>query len=182
MHQQAWCWRRALRLRARRRSRRVGDSVIIVEVATVSDASADESEKVRRHHRRVGLLRSSILALHRERKGESAGEIIEDTLGAVAQIDEVGVGNREVTDIALAQIAGHHYQAVGFPVRQRPQQHGISHAENSGSCPNSQRYGQRRRQGKHWALAQHTSCNYKIAKIHPTPPEGSTRSSGATLV
>ena len=113
-----WAWRSLLR--ARRRSRRIGDGVVIVEVAAISNASAKQAEEVDRHYRRVGLLGTAILALKREREGEDAGKVVEDGLGAIAQIDKVGVRKREIADIALSQIAAGDDQAVGIAVRQRP--------------------------------------------------------------
>src|ERR1700683_5185043 len=56
-------------------------------------------------------------------------------------------------------------------VRQRSQQHSVGHAENGCAGTASQSYGQRRRQGEDRALAQYTSCNCQIAKIHHPPPE-----------
>ena len=133
-------WRRSLLLRARRRGR-IRDGVVIVEIAAVSDASAEEAEEVDRYHRRVGLLGRAVLALQRERKSENPGKIIEDGLGAFAQIDEVGIRKWEIADVAFAQIAACHHQAVGIAVRQRPQQHRVGHTEDGSAGSNSQRNG-----------------------------------------
>jgi hypothetical protein len=118
LHRQPW-WRRSL-LRARRRSGRIWDRIVIIKISAVGDAATEQSECVGRHDRSIRLLSRAVLALQRERKSEDPGNVFEDGLGAFAQIDEVGVRKREIADIALAHIGARNHQAVGMVVRQWP--------------------------------------------------------------
>ena len=116
VHRQPW-WRRSL-LRAKRRSRRIRDRIVIIKISAVGDAATEQSECVDRHDRSIGLLSRAVLALQRERKSEDPGNVFEDGLGAFAQINEVGVREREIADIALAHICARNHQAVGMGVRE----------------------------------------------------------------
>src|SRR5215472_17556261 len=164
-------WRTRSLLWRSRRWRRVGDGVVIIEIATVSDAAAKQAKEVDCHYCGIGLLRSAVLVLKRERKGEDAGEILENRPGTFAQIDEVGVRKREIADVALAQIADCDHNAVRIAVRQRPEYHCVRHAEDGSTGPDSQSNRQYCCQGEHRALAQYTSGQCQIARIHSTPPE-----------
>jgi hypothetical protein len=79
---------------------------------SVSDASAEKTEEVG-DYGGVCSHGSAVLVLQRERKGENTGKILEGGPGAFAQIDEVGVREREVADIALAPITARDHQTVG---------------------------------------------------------------------
>ena len=86
---------------------------------------------------------------------------------ARTQVDEVGVGEREVFDIALAHVRNGEEQPVRILVRKRPQQHCVSHTEDSRAGADAERNGDDGGGGEHGTFRQGPSGVGEVSQQHP---------------
>src|ERR1039458_7277433 len=106
-------------------------------------------------------------ARHRGAAGVDGAQFFEHARGAVAQVEEVGVGEREVFDIALPHVRNSEGQPVWVLVRKRPQQHGVGYAEDGRAGSDPQRDGDDSGSGKHWTLGQGPRRVREVSQQHP---------------
>ena len=158
------------RLRGRRSGGRRGGlrlSIAVVEVAAHRDSPAHHLKKVRRHRGPTDLFRRAILARHPGTAGIDGAQRFELARGAVAHVQEVGVGEREILHVALAHVGNGEAQPVRILVRKRPQQHRIGHAEDGCAGADPQRDGDDSGGGKHGTLGQSPGGVREVSQQYP---------------
>ncbi len=129
-------------------------SIRIVEVAAQRDLAAHQAKEVRRDRGYPDLFRRIVLARHGDAPGSHCAYFLKHAGGAVAQVYEIRVGEREVLHVALAHVRNGEEQPLRVFVRKRPQQHGIGHAEDGRAGSDSQRDSDDGGGGKHGTLRQ----------------------------
>jgi hypothetical protein len=109
------------------------------------------------------LFGTAIFGWHHAAKGEHSGHVLEHLLGAIAQVDVVGVGELQVFDMALPQFHPGKHQPVRIFIRQRLQEHRVSHAENCGTRAQAERDGHDCDQRKLWTSTKYPNRDPQIA-------------------
>ena len=118
--------------------RRFGHAVRVLEVAADRHLRADHRQKVRRDCRGPNLLGLPCVTRDRLPERGDRGHLLEDLL----LLDQLGIiarRDREIDDVPRAQVLPDEHEPIGVRVRQRPQQHGVHHAENGGAGANAER-------------------------------------------
>ena len=108
----------------------------------------------------------AVLARHDITEGHDRGHIREDRRGAVAQVEEIGVREREVLDVAPCHVGKGEDQAVGILVGQRAKEYGVRDAEDRGRRADAESDRQDGGGGEHGALAQRAQSKGEVAKKH----------------
>src|SRR6185369_16588830 len=112
------CWWRWLRR-----------SVRFLKVSTSDDRPSHHLKEVRRYRRDADAFGRAVQCRKRDATCLDCSEILEIVFCAVAEVEEVDVGERKVFDIPSLQIVAGEDQALWILVRKLPQQHAIRDAE-----------------------------------------------------
>src|SRR5262249_6985734 len=87
---------------------RLGQTIRVVEVASVCNLRSRQAEKNGRHDRCSYLLRSAVCFLKNVPKGEYAPHIFEHALRAIAHVDVLFIGEREVANVPHGHVTYSH--------------------------------------------------------------------------
>ena len=153
------------------RGRRLRNAIGVDEAAAQDGRGAHHGEEVGADGATVDQFRRAVLARHDVAEGLHGGDVLEDGFGAVAQIEEIGVGEREVLNVALAHVGEGEHQAVGILVGKRAQQNGIGHAEDGGGGADPERDGENGGGREDGALAQRAESVQQVTKQHASLQE-----------
>jgi hypothetical protein len=96
-------------------------TVSFLEVAAKHDGRAHEAEEIGGNAGETDLFRSAIGLGHGTTAGGDGAEILERVLGAVTEVEEIGVRYRKVLHVAADQVAACQNEAVGILIRERAQ-------------------------------------------------------------
>src|SRR6185503_21291778 len=113
-------------------------SVRFLKVTTRDDRRSHHLKEVRRHCSDADALRHAVQCRKRDTTRIDRGEVLEIVFCAVAQVEEVDVGQRKVFDIPSLEIVAGQDQPLRILVGKLPQQHAIGDAENRGASANSE--------------------------------------------
>src|SRR5216684_3809096 len=123
-------WRWSSGLRSGRRWWGLRYSVSLREITTECDLGSHQPKEVRCDDCETDLFGRSVLPLKDVPVGRDAREVLKHVLRAFAQINEIGVGERKVADVTVAEVAAGDDESVGVLIRKRPQEHGICNTED----------------------------------------------------
>jgi hypothetical protein len=106
------------------------------------------------------------IAVTRERRvaWPTAGEIREDGIAAAPLVPFRRCGIESIRDVGLGVVDPDHHEAVGVGVRQRPDQHGVEHAEHRADPADAERERRDRDDRKRRIV---TELPYPVAYIPP---------------
>jgi hypothetical protein len=99
-------------------------------------------------------------------KSLHGGHVLEDGRGTVTEVEEIGVGEREILDIAPPHIGEREDEAAGVPVGEGAQQDGVSHAEDGGGGADAEGDGEDGGDREDRASTQRAKCVGEVAKQH----------------
>ena len=146
-------------------------AIRIDEAAAQDRGGAHHPEEVRADGGAAHQFRRAVLAGYYVAEGLYGGDVLEDVLGTVAQIEKIGIGKWEILDVALAHVGEREHEAVGILVREGAQENCVGHAENGGGRADAEGDRQDGSGSEDRALAQSAQRVNEVANEHASLPE-----------
>ncbi len=98
--------------------------------------------------------------------GINGGEVLERTPCAVAQVQEIGIGKREILNVASPHVTACQNQTVGRLIGKRMQQHSVGDAEYGSAGADAKRNCDHSGDGEYGTLSQRAERIYQVFGKH----------------
>ena len=97
------------------------NAIRLDEAASQDRGGAHHPEEVRADPGAAHEFRRPILTGNYVAERLNRGDFLKDVLGTIAQIEKIGVGKREILDVALTHVGQREHETIGILVREGPQ-------------------------------------------------------------